>query len=76
MPTTIVLLPGDGIGPEVMGPAVEVLNAVAPDLRYEEQLFGGASVDAQRIPAPPNRGVVREWGDARPDDRTGAGGAR
>jgi 3-isopropylmalate dehydrogenase len=42
----IVLLPGDGIGPEVTGPAVEVLGAVAPDLAYEEHLFGGASIDA------------------------------
>ncbi len=43
----IVLLPGDGIGPEIMGPALEVLAAVAPGvLEYEERLFGGASVDA------------------------------
>jgi 3-isopropylmalate dehydrogenase len=41
----IVLLPGDGIGPEVMPPAVEVLNAVA-DFQFEEQLFGGAAIDA------------------------------
>jgi 3-isopropylmalate dehydrogenase len=42
----IVLLPGDGIGPEITGPAVKVLNAVAPELDYEEHLFGGASIDA------------------------------
>jgi 3-isopropylmalate dehydrogenase len=41
----IVLLPGDGIGPEIIRSAVEVLNVVAPDLEYEEQLFGGASID-------------------------------
>jgi 3-isopropylmalate dehydrogenase len=29
-----------------MGPAVEVLRAVAPDLEYEEHSFGGASIDA------------------------------
>src|SRR5438270_2243372 len=45
MTPEIVLLPGDGIGPEIIGPAVQVLNAVAPDLEYEEQLFGGASID-------------------------------
>jgi len=42
---TIVLLPGDGIGPEIIAPAVEVLNAVA-ELEYEEHPFGGASIDA------------------------------
>jgi 3-isopropylmalate dehydrogenase len=43
----VILLPGDGIGPEIMGPAVEVLNAAAPgELQYEEHLFGGAAIDA------------------------------
>jgi 3-isopropylmalate dehydrogenase len=43
----IILLPGDGIGPEIIAPAVDVLNAVAPGrLEYEEHLFGGASIDA------------------------------
>jgi 3-isopropylmalate dehydrogenase len=47
MAAKVILLPGDGIGPEVMGPAVEVLNAVAPgELEYEEHPFGGASIDA------------------------------
>ncbi|HWF49922.1 MAG TPA: 3-isopropylmalate dehydrogenase [Solirubrobacteraceae bacterium] len=45
MPPKIVLLPGDGIGPEITAPAVEVLNAVT-DLEYEEHEFGGASIDA------------------------------
>jgi 3-isopropylmalate dehydrogenase len=43
----LILLPGDGIGPEVMAPAVEVLDAVAPgEFAYEEREFGGASIDA------------------------------
>src|SRR3954469_16689986 len=42
----IVTLPGDGIGPEVLAAALEVLAAVAGDLSYEEHLFGGASIDA------------------------------
>ncbi len=46
MAPKIVLLPGDGIGPEIMGPAIEVLNAVGADLDYEEHEFGGASIDA------------------------------
>src|SRR3954464_7210386 len=41
----IVLLPGDGIGPEVAAAAVEVLNAVADDLTFEEHLVGGAGID-------------------------------
>src|SRR5919201_273013 len=44
--TTIALLPGDGIGPEVAAAAVQVLNAVAPELDYEEHLAGGAAIDA------------------------------
>jgi 3-isopropylmalate dehydrogenase len=42
----IVTLPGDGIGPEVLASALEVLRAVAEDLEYEEHAFGGASIDA------------------------------
>ena len=42
----IITLPGDGIGPEVLASALEVLRAVADDLEYEEHPFGGASIDA------------------------------
>jgi 3-isopropylmalate dehydrogenase len=42
----IITLPGDGIGPEVLDSALEVLRAVADDLEYEEHAFGGASIDA------------------------------
>jgi 3-isopropylmalate dehydrogenase len=42
----VVLLPGDGIGPEIMGPTLEVLHAVGADFDYEERVFGGASIDA------------------------------
>ena len=46
MARKIVLLPGDGIGPEIIEPAVRVLDAVAPgELEYESHLFGGASID-------------------------------
>jgi 3-isopropylmalate dehydrogenase len=46
MAPKIVLLPGDGIGPEIMPPALEVLRAVGAELDYEEHPFGGASIDA------------------------------
>src|SRR3954469_138159 len=45
----IALLPGDGIGPEVAAAAVEVLNAVASDLSYEEFNVGGAAIDAHGV---------------------------
>jgi 3-isopropylmalate dehydrogenase len=44
----IVTLPGDGIGPEIMSPALEVLNAVG-EFEFEEHAFGGASIDAHGI---------------------------
>jgi 3-isopropylmalate dehydrogenase len=46
--TRIVTLPGDGIGPEVMAPALELLGAVTT-FDAEEHLFGGASIDADGI---------------------------
>ena len=41
----IVTLPGDGIGPEIMTPALRVLGALG-EFEFEENLFGGASIDA------------------------------
>ena len=45
----IVSIPGDGIGPEVVKGALEVLNAVSKkhgfEVSVEEHLFGGASYD-------------------------------
>jgi 3-isopropylmalate dehydrogenase len=46
MARQIVLLPGDGIGPEIIEPAVELLDAVAPgQLEYETHPFGGVAID-------------------------------
>jgi 3-isopropylmalate dehydrogenase len=49
MSARIVLLPGDGIGPEIIAPALEVLGAVGADFEYEEHLFGGASIDVHGV---------------------------
>jgi 3-isopropylmalate dehydrogenase len=50
MASRVILLPGDGIGPEIIGPAVQVLDAVAPGrFEYETHLFGGAAIDAHGI---------------------------
>jgi len=50
----LLVLPGDGIGPEVTAQARRVLEAVAPrhglDLAFEEDLIGGASIDARGTP--------------------------
>jgi 3-isopropylmalate dehydrogenase len=44
MTKTIALLPGDGIGPEITAPTVELLNRLG-DFTFEEHLFGGISID-------------------------------
>jgi 3-isopropylmalate dehydrogenase len=46
MAPRVILLPGDGIGPEIIPPALEVMNAVGVAIDYEEHLFGGAAIDA------------------------------
>ncbi|HMJ34838.1 MAG TPA: 3-isopropylmalate dehydrogenase [Baekduia sp.] len=46
MATRIVTLPGDGIGPEILAPAVALLERFVPDVKVEEHVFGGASIDA------------------------------
>ena len=46
----ICLLPGDGIGPEIIAEGVKVLNAVGAkydtEFACEESLIGGAAIDA------------------------------
>jgi 3-isopropylmalate dehydrogenase len=47
----LLLLPGDGIGPEVTAESRRVLDALAlPGLEIAEALFGGASIDAHGVP--------------------------
>lgn len=54
----IVILPGDGIGPEVTHEAVRVLEAVANrfghEFKFESHLIGGAAIDATQsaLPSP------------------------
>ncbi|MEO1641962.1 MAG: 3-isopropylmalate dehydrogenase [Pseudomonadota bacterium] len=50
MTQTILCLPGDGIGPEVIEQAVRVAKAVAPELAFETALVGGAAYDAEGDP--------------------------
>ena len=58
MKKTIAVLPGDGIGPEIVREAVKVLGKVGSkfghDFTFDEKLVGGAAYDA--------------FGDCLPDD--------
>jgi 3-isopropylmalate dehydrogenase len=50
----ILLLPGDGIGPEVVGSAREVIDAAADhfgiEMRYEERRIGGSAIREEGEP--------------------------
>ena len=48
----ICVLPGDGIGPEIMAEAVRVLKALDLKFELEEGLLGGCAVDATGTPYP------------------------
>ncbi|AAK22180.1 3-isopropylmalate dehydrogenase [Caulobacter vibrioides] len=47
---TLLLLPGDGIGPEVCAQVRRVAAALTPDLKVDEALYGGASYDTHGTP--------------------------
>ena len=47
---SLLLLPGDGIGPEVTAEVRRVAERLTPDLVIEERPFGGASFDALGTP--------------------------
>jgi 3-isopropylmalate dehydrogenase len=44
----IVLLPGDGIGPEIVAAARELLEALG-EFEFDERLMGGSSIDAHGV---------------------------
>jgi 3-isopropylmalate dehydrogenase len=48
--TDLLLLPGDGIGPEVTAQVRRVAERLTPDLVLAESLFGGCSYDAHGTP--------------------------
>ena len=48
----IAVLPGDGIGKEIMGPAVKVLQRLDLGLEFEEAPVGGAGYEAAGDPLP------------------------
>ncbi len=52
----IAVLPGDGIGPEIVEQGLKVLRAVSEKFgvgfEFNEGLIGGAAIDAQGVPLP------------------------
>jgi 3-isopropylmalate dehydrogenase len=56
----ILLLPGDGIGPEVVGSARRVIDAAADhfgvELSYEERKVGASAIRPEGEPAPEQAG--------------------
>ncbi|TKY48039.1 3-isopropylmalate dehydrogenase 2 [Spatholobus suberectus] len=65
---TITLLPGDGIGPEVISVAKDVLLLAGSleGIKYEfqEMLLGGAALDATGVPLPEETLSVAKQSDA------------
>jgi len=85
--TDLLLLPGDGIGPEVTREVRRVAEALTPDLSIDERLFGGISYDTHGVPltdealaaAKSARAVLMgavggpQWANAPRDKRPEAG---
>lgn len=46
----VAVLPGDGVGPEVAGEAIRVLDALG--ITYDEHPFGGGAILATGVPLP------------------------
>jgi 3-isopropylmalate dehydrogenase len=68
MRATIAILPGDGIGPEVIEQAVRVLEVVERqsehDFRLRQAVIGGAAIDATGSPLPAETVTLCESADA------------
>ncbi len=68
MKATIAVLSGDGIGPEVTGKAVEVLQKIASkfghDFTFQEGLMGGIAIDQTGDPLPTETINMCEGSDA------------
>ena len=64
----ITLIPGDGIGPEIVREAVKVLDTVGKKFRhnfnYTEILMGGCSIDACGVPLTDEAVSVAKASDA------------
>ena len=64
MSMKICVLPGDGIGPEIMAEAVRVLDALDLPFEFEQAQLGGCAVDATGEPYPEATSVLARAADA------------
>jgi 3-isopropylmalate dehydrogenase len=68
MQSRILVLPGDGIGPEVVAEALRVLDAVARkfghEFKTEEALIGGIAIDRTGSALPPETVAAARAADA------------
>ena len=60
----IAVLPGDGIGPEIIAEAVKVLNTLGPHFDLETAPVGGAAYDLAGHPLPPETLELAKKADA------------
>ena len=60
----IAVLPGDGIGPEIVEQALKVLRALGESFEMETALFGGAAYDAHGHPLPEATLALADQADA------------
>ncbi|HEV2856493.1 MAG TPA: isocitrate dehydrogenase (NAD(+)) [Thermoanaerobaculia bacterium] len=51
--TTVTLIPGDGIGPEVSNAAVRVLDAAGAEIEWERHIAGREALEKYGNPLPP-----------------------
>ena len=52
MTKTVTVIPGDGIGPEVVDATLGILGAADADLEYDTQLAGLSAIDVLHTPLP------------------------
>lgn len=64
MTSKLLLLPGDGIGPEVTAEARRVLEALSLDIAVSEAPFGGASIDVCGLPLSDETAALAKASDA------------
>jgi 3-isopropylmalate dehydrogenase len=68
MKANIVVLGGDGIGPEITREGVRVLQAIAKKFGHQfeiaEHLLGGCAIDATGLPMPPETEAACKQADA------------
>ncbi|MGH7475095.1 MAG: isocitrate/isopropylmalate dehydrogenase family protein [Longimicrobiales bacterium] len=52
MATTVTLIPGDGIGPEITAATLGVLEAAGAEIDWDEQVAGVAALEQKHAPLP------------------------